>query len=262
MTKTDYRLTDLMEATISDSGLLKFFREQQGEKAQSRAENLEELVNATKDFEEEHDLLEEDAKPITAFLAYTSLESGERKSEVSDSSVQLMTLHSAKGLEFPVVFICGLEDGLFPSHFSRENPKNLEEERRLCYVGITRAMQHLYLTHAEKRRIFGRDEERHISRFIGEIPGHLVNEVSRKVNVKTPFRISSPSFFSKTILSNTKGKEDFEGFCLGERVSHPKFGEGTVVDHEGSGERARVHIRFDKFGNKWLALAYAKLASV
>lgn len=265
--KENSRLTDLMEETIRESGLLKFYREQLGEKAQSRAENLEELINATKDFEEEQSYLDEEAKPITAFLAYTALEAGERASNTEDS-VQLMTLHSAKGLEFPLVFICGLEDGLFPHHYAKENPKNLEEERRLCYVGITRAKRRLYLTYAEKRRIFGRDEDRQASRFVGEIPAHLTNEVTRKVNVKTPFRISSPSFFSKNVLSNQSAKlsatlkEDFEGFSLGERVCHPKFGEGTIVDHEGSGERARVHIRFDKHGHKWLALAYAKLEAV
>lgn len=273
MMRLDCPLTTLVEATLHESGLLRFFKEQVGEKAQSRAENLEELLNATNDFEIEQYSMDEDIKPLMAFLSYTSLESGERKSDNQESSVQLMTLHSAKGLEFPIVFICGLEDGLFPHHFSRENPKSLEEERRLCYVGITRAMQDLYLTYAEKRRLFGRDEERRVSRFISEIPEHLVVEVSRKVATRTPFRVSSPSFFSShsnsssfksnntnsTIASSFNKANNGDGFCLGQRVTHPKFGEGTVLDHEGIGERARVHIHFDKYGSKWLALAFAKL---
>lgn len=258
MSRIEGSLSALIEAAIQESGLLKFFREQVGEKAQSRAENLEELLNATHDFENEMMPDESEMKPLAAFLAYTALDSGERKVDNLESSVQLMTLHSAKGLEFPLVFICGLEDGLFPHHFSRENPKSLEEERRLCYVGITRAMQRLYLTHAEKRRLFGRDEERRVSRFVGEIPDHLLNEVSRKVSVRPSFRVSSPSFFSKPAA--VRNAESI-GFCLGQRVTHPKFGEGTLVDHEGSGERARVHVHFDKYGSKWLALSYAKLVS-
>lgn len=291
MQKTDGDLASLVEAAIQESGLLRFYREQLGEKAQSRAENLEELLNATSDFEAEQlgafEEQEEGIKPVTAFLAYTALESGERKSSSeTQDAVQLMTLHSAKGLEFPIVFICGLEDGLFPHHFSRENPKSLEEERRLCYVGITRAMQQLYLTHAEKRRLFGRDEDRQISRFIGEIPTHLLQTVSRKVAVQHPFRVSHQAYsssgqhssnpfnntYNSSFTSSGSGGALFgnmsasrraaaegDGFCLGQRVSHPKFGEGTVVDHEGNGERARVHIHFDKYGSKWLALAYAKL---
>jgi DNA helicase-2/ATP-dependent DNA helicase PcrA len=163
----------------------------------------------------------------------------------------LMTIHSAKGLEFPTVFICGLEDGLFPHHFSSENKESLEEERRLCYVGITRAMQQLYLTHAEKRRLFGRDEERRVSRFIREIPEHLIQETQRKVTLRG---YSSP--MSRLV------EETDSDYCLGQRVSHPKFGEGTIVDQEGMGERARVHVKFDLYGSKWLALAYAKLEAV
>lgn len=258
----DQGLATIMTHAIHNSGLLKFFRDQVGEKAQSRAENLEELVNATHDFQME--LEEESDNPmqlINAFLAYTALEGGERRSQNTDISVQLMTLHSAKGLEFPVVFICGLEDGLFPHHFSKENPKSLEEERRLCYVGITRAMQKLYLTYAEKRRLFGRDESRMPSRFIHEIPKNLIMESSRKVSLSYPFRVSFNTLLTSPAKTPFKTTDD-SGYCLGQRVRHPKFGEGTVIDHEGMGERARVHIHFDKFGSKWLALSFAKLEPV
>lgn len=266
--KVDNNVTLLMESVIHESGLLQHYKEQLGEKAQSRAENLEELLNATHDFESEQIAMMEDMHPLTAFLAYTALEAGDRTIENSNGSVQLMTLHSAKGLEFPLVFICGLEDGLFPHHFSRENPRSLEEERRLCYVGITRAKQHLYLTHAEKRRLFGREEQRQVSRFISEIPSHLLKEMNRKVSIKSPFG-GSLSGFSSSISSNNSNRRfgaasstTEDGFCLGQRVAHPKFGEGTVVDHEGNGERARVHIHFDKHGSKWLALSFAKLEAV
>jgi DNA helicase-2/ATP-dependent DNA helicase PcrA len=267
-------LTKIVESAIRDSGLLQFYREQKGEKAQSRGENLEELLNATGDFEIEH--LDEGISQLSAFLSYTSLEGGERQSSEGEDAVQLMTLHSAKGLEFPMVFICGLEDGLFPHHFSRDNPSALEEERRLCYVGITRAMQQLFLTHAEKRRLFGRDEERRKSRFIDEIPQSLIKEMSRKVAVNRSSNFAS-SFGSRTYSptqSHSKPQasssmsastrrivepESDSGFCLGQRISHPKFGSGTIVDHEGSGDRARVHVHFDNYGSKWLAIAYAKL---
>ncbi len=241
-------LMRLIQAAIHESGLLRFFKEQQNERAQNRAENLEELINAANDFETEYPI-DDNLSPLGAFLAYTALEGGERNTGQGDNSVQLMTLHSAKGLEFPVVFICGLEDGLFPHHFSRESPQALEEERRLCYVGVTRAREKLYLTYAEKRRVFGRDEDRRPSRFLKEIPAQLLEESHRKVNVRFP-------------MMNMDQSEEWEGFCLGQRVAHPKFGEGTMIDHEGNGERARVHVRFDVYGSKWLALTYAKLEPV
>lgn len=256
--KDNHSLQKMIETAIRDSGLLLFFNEQKGEKAQSRGENLEELLNATNDFESEIELME-GSSVISAFLAYTALESGERNSNNTENGIQLMTLHSAKGLEFPVVFICGLEDGLFPHHFSRENPQALEEERRLCYVGITRAMQRLYFTYAEKRRVFGRDELRRPSRFVTEIPKSLLRERERKVLV------NPVSQFASSLFTRQPSKPAFSepgGFCLGQRVQHPKFGEGVVVDYEGSGERARVHVRFDLYGSKWLAIAYAKLEAV
>ena len=251
-TTTKTSLVDLIQAVIRDSGLLRFFKEQEGEKAQNRAENLEELMNAANDYEAEYSS-EDELSPITAFLSYTSLEGGERVLASTENAVQFMTIHSAKGLEFPMVFICGLEDGLFPHHFSRESEQALEEERRLCYVGITRAKRKLYLTYAEKRRIFGRDEERQPSRFIEEVPEHLVNAIHRKVTVQ------APTMMQKRVIDRS---ENETGLRLGQRVVHPKFGEGMLLDTEGSGERTRVHVRFDQYGNKWLALAYAKLEPV
>lgn len=255
-------LSTLIEQSIQTTGLLRFLKEQKGEKAQNKAENLEELVSAANDFESE---FPEEPSNILAFLDYTALEGGSyHKDKIKHSAqeiraVQLMTLHSAKGLEFPLVFICGLEDGLFPHHFSRENPKSLEEERRLCYVGITRAMKRLYMTYAEKRRVFGRDERRHVSRFITEIPQHLIQELNRRVSVSLP-RYGSLS--ASQAMGYSVTAPSAEGFGLGQRVVHPKFGQGTVIDSEGSGERMRIHVHFDLCGSKWLALTYAKLEAV
>jgi DNA helicase-2/ATP-dependent DNA helicase PcrA len=247
-------LPKLMELAIYNGGLLRFFKEQKGEKAQSRVENLEELINATHDFEIEVSELE--LSPLSSFLAYTSLDGGDRKSEQNTEGVRLMTLHSAKGLEFPVVFVCGLEEGLFPHQMCRDNKEALEEERRLCYVGITRAMQRLYLTYAEKRQLFGREEERRVSRFISEIPASLRTEANRRVKVQpfSPHRSFTPT---KEIEKEAAGQ-----FGLGQRVRHAKFGEGTILDQEGQGERARVHVHFDTYGSKWLVAVFAKLEEI
>lgn len=247
-------VTEIVERTVNRSGLLAYFKEQRGEKAQSQAENLAELVSATADFVYETDDVDGlDAPPILDFLAYTALEAGDLQVDAQKAAVQLMTLHSAKGLEYPVVFICGLEEGLFPHHFSAEDPLKLEEERRLCYVGITRAMEQLYITYAQRRRLFGNEEARRASRFVREIPSNLVEEQSRRLNV-TPS--CSPS--SQDMVGDM-GSDTGLGFNLGQRVHHAKFGIGTVVDYEGSGERSRVSVYFEGVGTKWLVLSYAKL---
>jgi len=178
-TALESSVTEIVARVVNRSGLLAYFKEQRGEGAQSRAENLEELVSATADFvydTEDADPLQ--MAPILDFLAYTSLESGDLQVDDQAAAVQLMTIHSAKGLEYPVVFICGLEEGLFPHHFSAEDPQKLEEERRLCYVGITRAMEQLYITYAQRRRVFGHEEARRVSRFVREIPSELLEEKS------------------------------------------------------------------------------------
>lgn len=238
-------LTQLIYKAIHQTGLMQYFRDQKGEKAQNRIENLEELVNATEDFMME---FTEEMMPITAFLSHASLEGGDYQLKAEAAMVQLMTLHSAKGLEFPVVFICGLEDGLFPHYLARETLSGIEEERRLCYVGITRAKQKLYLTHAEKRRLFGREELRRLSRFVREIPKELIEEVTCRVSVSW----QPPDSWEFSQIE--------EGaFRLGQRVRHAKFGEGVVLDQDGKGDRARIHVLFDGYGSKWLALSYANL---
>lgn len=249
-------VTEIVELAVNRSGLIAYYKEQRGEKAQSQAENLAELVSATADFIYEQDDVDPlQVAPIMDFLAYTSLESGDRQVDAQQAAVQLMTLHAAKGLEYPVIFICGLEEGLFPHHFSAEDPLKLEEERRLCYVGITRAMEKLYITYAQRRRLFGNEEARRVSRFVREIPNDLIEEKSRRLHVSKPLYPQTPQYENNSDMGSDTGL----GFNLGQRVKHAKFGVGKVVDYEGSGERARISVYFEGAGTKWLVLSYAKL---
>ena len=195
---------------------------------------------------------------LAAFLAHTALEAGEAQADQFQDAVQLMTLHSAKGLEFPLVFLAGVEEGLFPHSMSAEDPDRLEEERRLCYVGITRAMQQLYLTHAESRRLHGSESYPMPSRFLREIPPELIEEV-RGRGVSRP----APSLRGGGAVSGgaapwSQGSVG-SGFHLGQRVSHPKFGEGVILNSEGQGAAARIQVNFAGVGTKWLVLAYARL---
>lgn len=254
-------VTEIVSLAVKRSQLLTYFTTANTDRAQSKAENLEELVSATADFI--YDVNESDplqVPPIIDFLSYAALDGNDRQVENNKSAVQLMTLHAAKGLEFPVVFMCGLEEGLFPHHYSAEDPTRLEEERRLCYVGITRAMQELYITYAQRRRLFGIEEARRVSRFVREIPNNLLEEKSRRLNVSRPMQEVHDDFVQH-MLVNT-GTDTGLGFNLGQRVHHAKFGVGTIVDFEGQGERARVSVFFEGVGTKWLVLCYAKLEAI
>lgn len=255
-------LAVLVSNAITHSGLLSYFKNQKGEKAQSRAENLEELVSACNDFT--LSFPPDDTSVINEFLAHTALDGGETQQPEDGAAVQLMTIHSAKGLEFPLVFLCGLEEGLFPHHFSKDIPNSLEEERRLCYVGITRAMKKLYMTYAKKRRLFGRDESRKPSRFIHELPSEVIEEETREVSASRNYPFRTPISDNHEYYQPSYAQEESEsdGFSLGQRVNHVKFGAGTVINHEGQGERARIHVHFDNGDSKWLVLAFAKLEPV
>ena len=186
------------------------------------------------------------------YLDVISLDAGDRQAAEHDDAAQLMTLHSAKGLEFKLVLMTGLEETLFPHGRSMENPGQLQEERRLCYVGITRAMEKLYITHAESRRLHGSDTFNPPSRFIKEIPKELINEIRPRAQTHIPYNRKD---FKETKLEF----EDEIGISLGQRVMHKSFGEGVVLNYEGSGESARVQINFDQAGTKWLVMAYANL---
>ncbi len=240
-----------LEATIQRSGLIDHFRQERGEKGLARIENLAELVDAARQFEYDG---EEDMPIMAAFLAHAVLESGERQAESGDA-VQLMTLHSAKGLEFPLVFLCGLEEGLFPHYMCLQDPKQVEEERRLCYVGMTRAMQKLYLTYAETRRLYGNETHNRPSRFLREMPEDCIEEV--RVNART---IKKPT--SVGYAARISQDMELDGLRLGQRVYHQTFGEGDVLSFEGNGAHARVQVRFDRHGAKWLVASFAKLVAV
>lgn len=236
------------DRVIRDSGLRAMYEQEKGEKAQARIENLEELVTATRQFsyqEEDQDLM-----PLQAFLSHAALESGEGQASLHQDAVQLMTLHSAKGLEFPLVFIVGMEEGMFPSQMSVEESGRLAEERRLAYVGLTRAMEKLTLTYAESRRLYGKEVYHRPSRFIAELPTECIEEVRLRATVSRPI--------SHQRLGTPINRND-SGYALGQRVRHPKFGEGTIINLEGDGERCRLQIAFQGEGIKWLVAAYAKL---
>ncbi|NIG62700.1 MAG: DNA helicase II [Serratia symbiotica] len=239
------------DRVIRDSGLFVMYQQEKGEKGQTRIENLEELVTATRQYnyqEEDQDLM-----PLQAFLSHAALEVGEGQAAAYQDAVQLMTLHSSKGLEFPLVFIVGMEEGMFPSQMSLDESGRLEEERRLAYVGVTRAMQKLTLTYAETRRLYGKEVYHRPSRFISELPEHCVEEVRQRASVSRPVNHRRMGI---------QISENETGYKLGQRVQHPKFGEGTIVNLEGNGERSRLQIAFPGEGIKWLVAAYARLERV
>jgi len=249
-------LDDAVDAVIKQSGLIEHFRKEKGEKGETRIENLEELVSAAGSFtvsEEEHG----DMEPLAAFLSHAALESGDTQAADHTDCVFLMTLHSAKGLEFPKVFLVGMEEGLFPHQRSSDDPNQLEEERRLCYVGITRAQKHLTLTHAQHRRLHGSDYYPQPSRFLRELPEDLLNEIRLGGTVQQ-------EFFRKSSRANPQTNRysgNDSGYALGQRVSHKRFGEGVILNVEGEGSNARVQVNFEGVGSKWLVLAYAGLST-
>jgi DNA helicase-2/ATP-dependent DNA helicase PcrA len=243
-------LQEQVDHVIHSSGLIGFFQKEKGERGETRVENLEELVSAAKSFKADP---ADEMTPLDAFLSHAALEAGEGQAAAWEDCVQLMTMHSAKGLEFPLVFLCGMEDGLFPHQRSVADPNGLEEERRLCYVGITRAKQTLYVTYAEQRRLHGMDGFSQPSRFIAEIPEELVEEVRPRVQVSRPVSPRSRGHSGGI----TPGSD--LGVRLGQRVRHGKFGDGVILNCEGQGAHARVEVNFETAGTKWLVLSYANL---
>ncbi len=254
LSTADVALHELVDHVIQHSGLIEHHKKEKGEKAQARLENLDELVSAARTFKPE-DTEESDVvhtSELAAFLDQASLDAGDSQADEFEDSVQMMTLHSAKGLEFPFVFLGGVEEGLFPHKMSAEDPSRLEEERRLCYVGITRAMEKLILTYAESRRLHGQEHFSSPSRFIREIPNEYIQEVRLKAKVSKPL---SNAYSMASAKAAT-------GLQLGQRVYHQKFGEGVVMDLEGQGAQARVQVNFDFEGTKWLVASFAKLETL
>ena len=250
----DLALHEQFDHVIKSSGLFAMYEMEKGEKSKARIENLEELVTAARQFEKPEEA--DDMSMMSAFLSHAALEAGEGQADEFTDAVQLMTLHSAKGLEFPLVFMVGVEEGMFPNQMSAEDAARLEEERRLCYVGMTRAMQKLYITYAEMRRVYGQDKYHKPSRFIREIPESCVEEVRMKAQVSRP---ATSGRFGATAV-----KENFNstGYSLGQRVKHAKFGEGTIINFEGSGAQSRVQVAFNGEGIKWLVTEYARLETL
>ena len=193
------------------------------------------------------------AAELAALAAWRALDAGDRQSQ-QGPSVQMMTLHSAKGLEFPLVFLAGMEEGLFPHRMSAEEPGRMEEERRLAYVGITRAMQELYLTYAETRRLHGQDSYNRPSRFLLELPQELIQEVRMSGAIERPYQSGSSSLFEDDGIGGD--------FRIGQGVLHGKYGEGVIMQMEGAGDRAKVEVNFPGVGAKWLMVGYANLQAV
>ncbi len=254
-------LDEQVEHVIETSRLKDhYLKKEKGDAGQARIENLNELISAAQGFTYKPDDEHADMDFLTAFLAHASLEAGEGQGQAGDDCVQLMTLHSAKGLEFPLVFLVGLEEGLFPHQMSMEEEGRLEEERRLCYVGITRAETQLVMSYAEQRRLYGNTLYGVPSRFLKEIPDALIEEIRPKVN--TYSNSNWQSDYERETKPRLAVRTNETGMSIGQRVAHTKFGEGIITDVEGAGSHARVQVNFDDEGVKWLVLSYANLTSL
>jgi len=272
-------LPEMVEQAIELSGLVAHYKTEK--EGQDRLANLDELVNAAVNFVSEEGFPVEqppgdavtDAPvvppdPLASFLAHASLEAGEHQAGDSDDAVQLMTVHSAKGLEFNIVFISGLEEGLFPHENSILEDKGLEEERRLMYVAVTRARERLYLSFAQTRMLHGQTRYNMKSRFLEEIPELLTKWLTPKVR---PQRVAEPTWGNRyyepkpaypsapPVRTRYETENSGGGFRIGQQVQHAKFGQGVIVSAEGSGSDARVQVNFGREGIKWLALSVAKL---
>ena len=252
LTASELTLDEQVDGIIKLSGLINHFKKEKGEKGLARIENLEELVKAASEFEVGDDEELKEMNAMQAFLAHAALESGETQADDKSNCVHLMTLHSAKGLEFPSIYLVGMEEGLFPHQRSSDDLKQLEEERRLCYVGITRAKKTLTLTYTQYRRLHGSDYYPQPSRFINEIPAELLCEIRLGGSV-------TESLFRN---EETKSSGKDGQLTLGQRVSHAKFGEGVILNLEGNGSHMRIQVNFEKAGSKWLVASYANLQLV
>jgi DNA helicase-2/ATP-dependent DNA helicase PcrA len=249
-------LPEVIEHVVARSGLIEHYKSER--EGADRIENLSELVNAAAAFTDEERQTEsgETIDPLTAFLTHAALEAGEHQAGEGQDALQLMTVHSAKGLEFDAVFLTGLEEGLFPHEQSANERDGLEEERRLAYVAITRARQRLYLSHAQTRMLHGQTRYNIPSRFLEEIPEGLLKWLTPRFSKQKAF---APDFSRQTQTVFKKKQQDIGGFRIGQNVVHPKFGAGVIVDLEGEGGDVRVQVNFRNHGLKLLALAMAKL---
>ncbi len=240
---TGLAMPELVDMMLDLSGLRAHY--QADKEGEERLANLGELINAATNF------VQEDENNLIAFLSHASLEAGDHQAGAHDDALQLMTVHASKGLEFHAVFLCGLEEGLFPHDNSMNDASAVEEERRLMYVAITRARRRLYITLAQSRMLHGQTRYAVASRFMQEIPQQLLKFLNRGY---APQGYSGPA----TLASKIKAPTPEHGLAIGMNVEHPKFGQGVVTDHEG-GASGNVQVNFATAGSKWLAVAYAKL---
>jgi DNA helicase-2/ATP-dependent DNA helicase PcrA len=254
-TTKNLMLSEKVDSILLQSGLMAHYANDKTDKAGSKRENLEELVNAASQYVHEED---NELNETQGFIALATLDSSGESNQINQNYVQLMTVHSAKGLEFPVVFLVGLEEDLFPIRQRVNQPSNIDEERRLCYVGMTRAMQSLNISHATRRSLYGETIYSRNSIFLDEIPRNFLNYIKNpNINsVITSFEdVKNPP--QKMVSSSSDSK-----YAIGQLVSHTKFGLGTILNYEGSGDSMRLQIKFQKVGTKWLISAYAKLEIV
>ena len=243
-----------VRVAVEGSGLADHYRKEKGEQAEARLENLEELAGAARQFDLEP-TQDESGTRLDQFLAHAALESGDNQADAYEDSVQLMTLHTAKGLEFDLVFLVGMEEGLFPGARSMEDAERLEEERRLCYVGITRARRKLFMTYAECRRLYGKETYPRSSRFLRELPMECLDEVRLRSLDRRSGGASGSGAMSVAPAATASG----HGLRAGLRVFHERFGEGVILQVEGDGAQLRVQVNFRDAGMKWLMMAYARL---
>ena len=260
----DLDLKNLIEKTISLSTLTKYYESKKNEESLSKQENLEELLSTAERFYQ-NNIDSEDV--LSEFLDNAALEAGEFQSKTHEDPVQLMTIHSAKGLEFPIVFLTGMDEGIFPNENRNLNKDFLEEERRLCYVAITRAMQTLYITHANMRYMHGNNNFLIPSRFIGEIDDDLLEPI--KSNSTRPFKSNKKykmgdqkfddEYSQETHTENFSQEDNSAYIKIGQRVRHLKFGNGVILSYTGKGDSMKIHINFESYGKKWLVMSYAQL---
>jgi DNA helicase-2/ATP-dependent DNA helicase PcrA len=237
--QTTRSATEILQGIITESGYLRELQEQGTDEAIERMNNLQELVNASMQFAEETE-----TNDLASFLANAALASNLDETASDEHKVTLMTLHSAKGLEFPVVFLVGLEQGLFPGKRSLNDPLSLEEERRLMYVGITRAQEYLFLSYAQERRYYGNREYCVPSQFLAELPGEFLKS-NTKTSKSLPKLTNGKTYSQESFIQGNKSASDWE---IGDRVVHPRYGRGTVIKIFGNAASLTLAVRFDQAG--------------
>ena len=247
-------LNEKVDSILLQSGLMSHYANDKSDKAGSKRENLDELVTAATQYVHEED---NEMNETQGFIALATLDSSGESNQSNQSSVQLMTVHSAKGLEFPVVFLVGLEEDLFPSRQSKDEPHLLDEERRLCYVGMTRAMKSLTLSYASRRFLHGQSFYSLSSRFLDEIPKSFLNYIKNESTENSYQRYEKNTNVSNKMIATSDSI-----YSIGQVVKHAKFGLGTILNYEGSGDSMRLQINFQKAGTKWLISSYANLEIV